>query len=67
MSLLVFLVARQAQALLEENNPSALTAALNVLAALKNSHSDITYDEDKHPFTECATFADNIKGEGYSW
>ena len=27
----------------------------------------MTTDEDKHPFTECATFADNIKGEGMSW
>ena len=27
----------------------------------------MTSDEGEHPFTECATFADNIKGQGYSW
>ena len=24
-------------------------------------------EEKNHPFSECATFADNIKGEGYSF
>lgn len=27
----------------------------------------MTSDEGDHPFTECATFADNIKGQGYSF
>jgi len=33
---------------------------------LKTSEPSLTNDEDQHPFTECATFADNIKGQGYS-
>lgn len=60
-------VARQAQALLEENDPASLDTALEVLSALKESHSSLTTSEDKHPFTECASFADEIKGKGYSW
>lgn len=34
---------------------------------LKHYYSSLTTDEGDHPFTECATFADNIKGEGYSF
>ena len=30
------------------------------------SDPTLTKDEGSHPFTECATFADDIKGEGYS-
>jgi len=61
------IVARQAQAILEQNNPAALQAALNQLVALKTDYPSLTTDEGAHPFTECALFADNIKGMGYSW
>lgn len=40
---------------------------LEELSYLKASNPDITTDEGSHPMTECATFADNIKGEGYSF
>jgi hypothetical protein len=60
-------VARQAQAILEQNNPAALQAALNVLAPLKTDYPTLTTDEGAHPFTECALFADNIKAQGYSF
>jgi len=61
------LVARQAEAILESNSPDALQSALETLAYLKKSDASLTKDEDEHPFTECATFADNIKGSGMSW
>ena len=60
-------VARQAQAILERDNPAALQSALNVLAPLKKYYPTLTTDEGAHPFTECALFADNIKAQGYSW
>jgi hypothetical protein len=62
-----FLVARRAQAILEQTNPAALAAALAVLAPLKADYPSLTKDESTNPFTECALFADNIKGQGYSW
>ena len=34
---------------------------------LEASESYLTRRENKHAFTECATFADSIKGEGYSF
>jgi hypothetical protein len=52
---------------LEQTNPAALAAALAVLAPLKADYPTLTTDESSNPFTECALFADNIKGEGYSW
>ena len=60
------LVARRAQYLLENQNPDALTAALDVLSSLKDSYPDLI-EEGSHPFTECATFADDIKHKGYSF
>jgi hypothetical protein len=60
-------VATQAQTLLEAENQAVLNAALAELAPLKKYYPDITTDEGSHPFSECATFADNIKAEGYDW
>lgn len=40
---------------------------LNELQYLKDAEPSLTEDERDHPMTECATFADNIKGEGYSF
>lgn len=34
---------------------------------LENDYSNITGHEGDHPFTECATFGDDIKGMGYSF
>lgn len=61
------LLARRAQDLLQSQDHAAYEAVLNELAPLKENYPQITYSEDAHPMTECATFADNIKGEGYSW
>lgn len=60
------LVANRAQYLLEQESPDALNAALAVLAPLAQDYPQLL-EEGDHPFTECATFADNIKGDGYSW
>lgn len=61
------LVARQAQAILEDENPAVLQSALDMLATLQKSQPTLTKKERNNPFTECATFADDIKGEGYSF
>jgi len=60
-------VARQAQAILERDNPMALRLAELMLSPLKVDFPNLTTDENNHPFTECALFADNIKGMGYSF
>lgn len=38
-----------------------------MLAPLKRHYPEITKSEGSHPFVECATFADVIKGLGYTW
>jgi len=58
---LIYLVARHAQDLLAAESSTALNKALAELAVLKKSHSSITTHESSHPFTECATFADDVK------
>lgn len=55
-------MSRHAQALLETENPAVLASALDMLAVLAESNPTLTKDEDNNPFTECATFADDIKG-----
>lgn len=65
--MITFKVARRAQELLEQTNPAALQAALEVLKPLKMNYPELTTDEGEHPFTECAQFADNIKLLGYTW
>jgi len=61
------LVARQAEALLAAENSKAYNWAVNSLNVLRANDPYITKSEKNHPFTECATFADDIKGKGYSW
>lgn len=61
------LVAAEAQRILEAENPAVFQAVLNELNTLKVSHPSLTNNEENHPFVECATFADDIKGEGYSF
>lgn len=59
---MLILVARQAQAYLEAENPTALANALDELSVLKVSHSTLI-KEGSHPFTESAIFADTCKGQ----
>lgn len=59
------IVARQAQAILESSGSGAYDKAITELATLKKYYPSITTDEGTHPFTECASFADDIKGQGY--
>jgi hypothetical protein len=61
------LVARRAQDLLQSQDNDAYQAVLAELAPLKENYPSITGDEGDHPMTECATFADDIKGQGYSF
>lgn len=63
---LLFIVARRAQAILEDQNPAVLDAALTELAVLAKYYPDLVKEEN-NPFTECATFADDIKGKGYTF
>lgn len=56
------LVARQAQAFLEAENPTALASAIEELAVLQKSHASLI-KEGTHPFTESAIFADTCKGQ----
>ena len=58
------LVAREAQSLLETDHPDVFAAALNELVALQQSRPDLVQERD-HPFTECAPFADHVKGMGF--
>ena len=60
------LVAREAETLLSDKYPDVLAAAVTELAVLKQYYPDLV-KEGNHPFTECATFADDIKGQGYSF
>ena len=60
-TLICRLVARYAQTILEQENPAALAAALEQLSALTSTHASLTKGESSHPFTECATFADDVK------
>lgn len=60
------IVARRAQAILESQNPAVLDAALAELAVLPKYYPTLV-KEKNHPFTECATFADDIKGQGYTF
>jgi hypothetical protein len=61
------LLARRAQDLLQSQDHAAYEAVLQELAPLKANDASLTTDEGDHPMTECATFADNIKGMGMSW
>ena len=56
-----------AESILESEAPNSLNFALTELNSLIVNNATLTKDEENHPFTECATFADDIKGEGYSF
>ena len=57
----VWIVSREAEQILTAQAPDILEKALNDLSTLTKTHSDIIEHERDHPFTECATFADDIK------
>ena len=59
------LTARRAHDLLE--GTTTLLKAQKMLMPLKRHYPEITESEHLHPFVECATFADVIKGMGYKW
>jgi hypothetical protein len=59
--LTLLLVAAQAQTFLENENPAVFEAALAELYTLKVSQPTLVKREVNHPFSECATFADDIK------
>ena len=61
------LVARIAESVLEDKNPSVLKQALDELSTLTHNHPDMIQHERDHPFTECATFADDIKETFGDW
>jgi len=58
------LVARIAQDIMEKEDPAAFEKVLTILHALKINDPGYTEGEDKHPFVECATMADDIKYKG---
>jgi len=55
------LVAREAEQILSKESPEVFTKALADLHELAQSHPDMIVNEKDHAFTECATFADDIK------
>ena len=60
-NIMVCLVARSAEQILTSEAPDVLNRALDELSVLaKNPAANITHEKD-HPFTECATYADDIK------
>lgn len=57
------LTSRIAEEILKKENPQVIENIKIILASLKESDPDIVVEGD-HPFTECTTFADNIKYHG---
>ena len=57
------LTARVAEKILSKEDPTTYNNALAILHTLKETDPNFTINEDKHPFTECATYADFIKGK----
>ena len=60
-------MANIAEKVLEEQNPTALKAANDLLLKLGEYNSTWVVNEDKHAFVECATFADDFKYHGEMW
>lgn len=59
------MVARLAYDILQKENPKALAGAEKILSAMAGE--TITNSEDKYPFVECASFADQVKYKGGGW
>ena len=58
------LVARIAEQVLEQNHPEVLKKVHEVLK--QDVFVNYIHLEDKFPMVECSTFADQIKGAGFS-
>ena len=68
MDFSLILVARRAEAILDEQaSPAVIDRVMNELHQLSTSHPDMIVSEKDHPFTECATFADEIKDTWGGW
>ena len=66
------LTARVAYEVLKSRNPDKIDQVEAILATLRQPGAcpdtfETLIVEDKHPFVECATFADNIKYHGGGW
>lgn len=61
------MVARIGYDLLMAKNPEVVSEVNAILGVLKKSDPSWTTKEDKHPFVECVTFADDIKYKGGSY
>lgn len=62
------IVARRAEAILNDQSVSgAIKLALTELDTLNKNHPGMITSEKDHPFTECATFADEIKETWGNW
>ena len=59
------LVAGIAERLLVDNAPASLAAANSMLGALTAENSALTWKEDLHAFVECATFVNDVTGQGW--
>lgn len=57
------LTARIAENILEKEDPETYNSVLQILSKLKETDPNWTVNEKDHPFTECATYADFIKGK----
>lgn len=67
-SISTILVARRAEAILNDQSVSgAIKFALTELDTLNKNHPGMITSEKDHPFTECATFADEIKETWGNW
>ena len=67
-SISTILVARRAEAILNDQSVSgAIKLALTELDTLNKNHPGMITSEKDHPFTECATFADEIKETWGNW
>ena len=58
------LVARVAYEILLKESPKTVADVEKTLLILKKSDPDWTLKENKYPFVECTTFADDIKFKG---
>jgi len=56
------MTARVAQEVLGTRSPDTITKVETILSVLKDNGFPVR--EDKHAFTECVTFADDIKYHG---
>lgn len=61
------LTALIAEKILLKEDSKTHDQALTILETLKIADPKWTTSEDKHPFVECATFADEIKKKGGQW